>query len=750
VVEADLAEIFGGAKISPQFEMSFREAVKVGQSIPLSHGCEIELQSGPGPTLSNALRDQRYLATAIQLSLLSWTHTRKQIASMLASSMRKRYELKVPGASPDPGYEGIMGTLAACSSQSSVFNWSHYTQEVQEKLRAGIPTFQYSADYIRMTPSLLFGVMHSLYMVQTLPEDRRIVVSNEIGSITLIVWAHYVLGLNVIITGKVSVPIAFGNISNPQVTIEWTKENAELAGELFYPSESKDPGPEIRLLDPELTVLLKCFPDDESRETIQADDRHPLLGWGNVYLQRLLNTSLLTSENDPIYEESVKFITALALQASERLDRAMWTIGNSSTRPVRYIALEYWRVFNAAQVIFHGIKIDRTAVDSYVDFLRVTTLNEESCPNAFDGFLGRVKIGSSTFSPSYRLLKQVKYLAQIVLTFAHVTDIKACAEMPVRLTADHHFLRTVMTELCNAPNARATVEAEDIFHAVALLLSNGVADPRDDTPGYSSRETHFLFLWSDFGWSIFLDTVDPLGEKDPASVRPEFVHAKRGTPTNVKTNERKFLLRDGTAFAKVRYPASYPIFTGATYVPRCAAKVMRRRELWTSCRREFESALYFSVQPSREWCGHKMESWYRDSGSGGSSEMVSAFEDSSGYRQMQARLWRTYSTPDDICTHSTTDQGERSIKLGPDAAVLLGWTNPLEFIRPLPQRILIFLTRGDRHIRWLAVMHHYSDKERYEPEDYEPRELMLRTLKCCEECALKHVAALPGRWVLVL
>src|SRR5438876_11760475 len=62
VVEADLAEIFGGAKILPQFEMSFREVVKVRQYIPLSHGCEIELQSGPGPTLSNALRDQRYLA----------------------------------------------------------------------------------------------------------------------------------------------------------------------------------------------------------------------------------------------------------------------------------------------------------------------------------------------------------------------------------------------------------------------------------------------------------------------------------------------------------------------------------------------------------------------------------------------------------------------------------------------------------------------------------------------------------------
>ena len=191
-----------------------------------------------------------------------------------------------------------MNTLSACSTQSAGFNWSFYTQTVEEKLRTGIPTFQYSQDYIRMTPALLLGAMDCLYMVQSLPEDRAIVVANEIGSITLIIWAHYLLNLEVVVTGEVSRPIHFGRGSKPQVTIEWTKKNGELAGELFYPSESEDQEPEIRLLDAKQEIALRVHPDEESRDSIQADDRHPLLGWGSTYLHRLLNTTLLLTPQE--------------------------------------------------------------------------------------------------------------------------------------------------------------------------------------------------------------------------------------------------------------------------------------------------------------------------------------------------------------------------------------------------------------------------------------------------------------------
>jgi hypothetical protein len=55
--------------------------------------------------------------------------------------MSRRYEVGVTSAEGVPGVEGIMGTLEACSSQTSAFNWSHYTELAQDKLRVGIPNF---------------------------------------------------------------------------------------------------------------------------------------------------------------------------------------------------------------------------------------------------------------------------------------------------------------------------------------------------------------------------------------------------------------------------------------------------------------------------------------------------------------------------------------------------------------------------------------------------------------------------------
>jgi hypothetical protein len=58
----------------------------------------------------------------------------------------------------------------------------------------------------------------------------------------------------------------------------WSRKNADYAGELFYPSESEHPEPELRLLDKEKEVVLRVVPDADSRVEYGADDRHVLLG----------------------------------------------------------------------------------------------------------------------------------------------------------------------------------------------------------------------------------------------------------------------------------------------------------------------------------------------------------------------------------------------------------------------------------------------------------------------------------------
>jgi hypothetical protein len=49
--------------------------------------------------------------------------------------------MKLPGAAPNPGFEGILGTLVACSSQTSAFRWSDYIQLVESRISQNFPGY---------------------------------------------------------------------------------------------------------------------------------------------------------------------------------------------------------------------------------------------------------------------------------------------------------------------------------------------------------------------------------------------------------------------------------------------------------------------------------------------------------------------------------------------------------------------------------------------------------------------------------
>lgn len=322
VVEEDLAKVFGRGQINPEFEAKFKDVVKVHSFVPLSHGCVISLESGPGPTMLHAFRDKRYFAMVIQLSLLAWMHERQELAMMLSHAMTERVDIGVPEATPGPGVDGIVMTLAACSSQSSAFSWAHYVQLVEGRLRASITKYYYYSGHLKLTRPLLLAAMDYLYLVQRFPEERKITVSNETGSITLIIWAHYILGLTVAVVEPASdTKLIFGNQHSPHVIITWTQNTIEDAAYLEWWSAGVDVQPEIRLLDSKMTIVLESAQEPEGQRPIFAEERHPLANYGVTYLKRLFNTVAIISDNDPIYEESAKWAIAMAIHADRRLDR---------------------------------------------------------------------------------------------------------------------------------------------------------------------------------------------------------------------------------------------------------------------------------------------------------------------------------------------------------------------------------------------------------------------------------------------
>ena len=261
VIEEDLAWLIGRLRVNSELEHEFKNDVVIQGSYQFNDTSEVFLARGAGPTVLNGVRNREYLSSIIQLSFLCSTHSREDIAYLIATAMEKRFHAGVPGASLDPGYERIEETLDAITSQTTAFNWSRLTREVEVKLESEMKDFRVSPEHYRLAPSLVTGALDALHAVQSLPEDRKIVISNENGAITFIVWAYYLLGLDVSIDSQVDQPIHFERGTTPQVIICWRNVREPIDGQVQGPRD-----PEISLLDTDSTVVLRSFPDESTQK----------------------------------------------------------------------------------------------------------------------------------------------------------------------------------------------------------------------------------------------------------------------------------------------------------------------------------------------------------------------------------------------------------------------------------------------------------------------------------------------------
>ncbi|KAH6688418.1 hypothetical protein F5X68DRAFT_255330 [Plectosphaerella plurivora] len=129
VVEEDLADVLGRGRVSRDMEKAFKDVVKISKFTPLytsrdGSTPEVELHSGPGPTVLRAFQDSRYFTTVLTLSMLGYYHDRVSLAMKLSAVMDRRSEANIEGARPSPGFEGISATIDSCSNQTSAFQWA--------------------------------------------------------------------------------------------------------------------------------------------------------------------------------------------------------------------------------------------------------------------------------------------------------------------------------------------------------------------------------------------------------------------------------------------------------------------------------------------------------------------------------------------------------------------------------------------------------------------------------------------------
>jgi hypothetical protein len=700
LVEEDLAGIFGRGRIDSQLEKSFKSSVSKDTSrTNLYTGSAISLHAGAGPTVSRALLQKEvreYLSTVIQLSFLSWLHDKEALAISLTQCMEQRMRMRLPGATPAPGFDSILGTLNACNSQTSSFLWTPYISDVKGKIQRH---FSYYNDrYIDrhlegLSDHLLLAAMDYFCLVQSLPEDRIMDIGSEEGVIPVVVWAHHILGLTVSIRSPLREDLVFGDARSPQVIVHWLDK---------MPTENQEL-PRAWLLDRSMNVVLRTNAELPNRR-ISAEERHTLRNYGSSHLRHALNKCAHLAPDSQVFEEVIALIVALTLLASTKVERG--SDGKRMASPTR--KLETWQILEAAQVIFEEFEYyKKEDILGIYNTIKDQPWSQFKLPRSAKLHLEKDLVGGNKADLS-DFCSLIKNLSDFLLVFSYVRDVQSCAEVPLAFSRSTLHKTVVLTLRDGGDRADAIDLQESTLFMTATRFLTG---KEMNAKAYKST-----FLISDFGWSIYLDCI---GDNDPANVFPEALHVKKGVPTNEETNEQKMRIEDAPIDRLRILPGLEVMDRGETYLPRCATQVTHRAEYFASRGDKFILSIRFKVN------GHNTQG---------------TFDVPTSYRGLHAALWKAHLTKP--CEHTGITISE-SAKLGPDTVTVKVHSNPRGSMH-LPERIIIGLVKGDQRLRWLAILGcvHSWHLSR--------REAMLRSDECCENCALDAAASQPGKWCVII
>jgi hypothetical protein len=717
LVEADLVAVFGRVRIDDAITRQFRSAV-VGNTATFSiPNSPLELRQGAGPTLENALKpdsDEGALPTIIQLSLLSSTHDRSTLASALSYGINKRVELGFPSANPSPGYDGILGTLEAISSQSPVSFWSPYIQAIRDRITPVLSYGRVRQDAAALPSNLLFACLDSLCMIQRWPEEYTLTVSDAAGCVTLILWAHHLLGLPVLLrapNAEDDVYFRHDPRASPKVIIHGSK------------IQSMN-GPEICLLGTGNEVRIRIDPTLAEFVPIEARERVPLAGYSTIHLCRHLEMPLSKAFEAPQeFEDAAHFSVAIAISILRRMVRETTSVAFS---------IKAWQIWEAVSVLFDGVNFEIPRVEKYADTIPSDISLESMSLDLLPSYLQR-------FCKEKELsLAQLYLIAIDVLVMAMVPGIVKCRNLPLITVNDFVEDGTLQKKLI-AAKGPISLSSTDIFNHLSRQLLG--PSPTDDGLGVEEQNND-IFVVSDFGWTIYLPTFGS-GDCDPSHINPESVFIREGVPTDKRTGERKSFIRDATA-PTIEFVGTMGIGPEAvnalidssvhTYKPRCVSPVYQRYEFYGSKKDGFHVMLKFH--------GTHMEP-------PSPIPTPRTFTIQQAYRSFHDSLWRTHRTQRCDCPTKASNKEETILPI--DAGTAVGqWSwHTLERAkrkkpgeRYLPERVIIVLVHGDRRARWLAVGAAWDATK--------TRQTMLRGLDCCVSCAVNAALQRPGRWFVII
>ena len=538
LAENDLAELFRCHQIDENMAKIFEEAIVRPQSPiwtsfrPLLE--RVRLDNRPGPTVVRALKQRDYFPMVVECSFLAWIHERRS----LATAFKRFFEKDLEDAPPDmlaanPKEENIVGIIKACEDQTAAFSWEGY-------LRAASADLHLSAGQILspLPPVVFRSALRMLPTVQSLYRQRTMVItcSKGDGVCAMIVWAHHILGLNVLTNTYIDDPDSIEN-TGPRQSVLFGKSSEPAQVILNLEKRCSIPS---AVLMAESETLFRFVPDIDE-PVIDAIYKIPAHGFG----KHMFDIQNFKGAKESAIEQMVRITCAFVMILSRRLSGSNHPPGafpmelDNSPKANRWCSISEQQLIWIMRLTFDDVSIATTTVERDADIYSGKPLDEHlEVPRpvyvAYRATHGD-GLDSKLLNHLWRgAVDRMRKLSVLILALsfvrngAELSDFLLCNAENFSAIMEAHPLSRLVKDWDG--KSRINVSANTWFHAVALLMGGHKANL-----DYSS-----MSLLSSHGWSVFIGTY---GTSDPSLSDAGYITIYPGVPS--RDGIRKHAIIDG-------------------------------------------------------------------------------------------------------------------------------------------------------------------------------------------------------------
>lgn len=376
-----------------------------------------------------------------------------------------------------------------------------------------------------------------LPLVQHFPEERLIHLETDRGVCSIITWAHNILGLPILVRLHDSGKIVEYHFGSSEVIIIDVRSKVQ---ESFLPSGEptmRHSLPTITLLESSGKERLFTMVEEPDEDVIDATFKTSACGYGS----KIFNAEVsLEDGRERVIIEMAHIATAFAICISKVLsvssngapstasvavnalsDTVSGGVDVEDDRSVRdegrsLLAYEVskTRIYEAATLLFHDLKLMRKKVDQYVVKYSERPVSELPIPEVISAMIqswperGTCMTSEDAASVAEwsRLRQIAMQLSTLILAFAHVTDLHAASGLPLCQFPHLLYGTDLFKQIATWDGSKPLQIKSDVWFELIVQLTIG-----------HTTETSFetTSLISARGWSIFLNTF---GDADPSYI----------------------------------------------------------------------------------------------------------------------------------------------------------------------------------------------------------------------------------------